>query len=146
MQSYQPLEHQFIQCPNVYQTTILGSHNGQGQPTIQRPVQNPIDGRCFNCGEKGHFASACPKLCNCPNQTPATNIVPNRNGNPTPMRSRQNFFQGRVNHVTVMRHRRRLMLFTVRSCSTLLLLLFCLIMELRIHLFLLHMWRSIIYP
>jgi hypothetical protein len=55
----------------------------------------------YNCGEKGHFASACPKPRTRPNQTPATNAVPNQNGNPTPMAARQNFTRGRVNHVTV---------------------------------------------
>jgi hypothetical protein len=146
MQSYQTPLHQFIQCANISQTVVPGSHNGPRRHTIQRLVQNPTDGRCFNYGEKGHFASACPKPRNCPNQTPTTNIVPNRNGNPTPMPSRQNFVHDRVNHVTVMRHRRLLVLFTVRSWSSLQLLLFCSIMERHIHLFLLHMWRSIIYP
>jgi hypothetical protein len=42
---------------------------------------------CFNCGERGHFDSACPKPHNRLNQTPTTNDVLNRNG--------------KVNHVTV---------------------------------------------
>jgi hypothetical protein len=32
---------------------------------------------------------------------PATNVVPNRNGNPTPLAARQIFVHSRVNHVTV---------------------------------------------
>jgi hypothetical protein len=73
----------------------------QRQQIIQRLVQNPGDGRSYNCCERGHFSSACPMLRNHPNQTPATNVVPKRNGNPTPVVARQNFVCGRVNHVTV---------------------------------------------
>jgi hypothetical protein len=51
--------------------------------------------------ERGHFASACPKPHNIPNQMPATNAVPNRNGNPNPVAARHNFVHGKVNHVTV---------------------------------------------
>jgi hypothetical protein len=64
-------------------------------------VQNLGDGRCYNCGDRRHFASACPKLHNCTNQAHAANAVPNWNGNPTPVASRQNFVHGKINHVTV---------------------------------------------
>jgi hypothetical protein len=68
---------------------------------VLRPVQNPADGRCFNCGERGHFTSAYPKPRNFVNEMPATNAFPNRNGNPTPVAAWQNFVHGRVNHVIV---------------------------------------------
>jgi hypothetical protein len=101
MQGYQTTQHPFIQHPKVTQTIAPGSQNVQRQQTVQRLVQNPGDGRCYNCGERRHFASACPKPCNHPNQTPTTNAVPNQNGNPTPVAGWQNFVHGRVNHVTV---------------------------------------------
>jgi hypothetical protein len=88
MQGYQTPQCQFIQHPNITQTAAPGSQILQRQQSIQRPVQNPRDGRCYNCCERGHFASACPKPRNRPNQTSTTNATPNRNGNPTPVAAR----------------------------------------------------------
>jgi hypothetical protein len=72
----------------------------QRSPTTQTTSQNPIDKRCFNCGEKGHFVNACPKTCTRPNQTPAAQPTLGRS-NSTPMTARQNYARGRITHVPI---------------------------------------------
>jgi hypothetical protein len=73
---------------------------------VQRPLatqsvaQNPIDRRCFKCGERGHLTNACPKPRAHPNQTPAAQSTPSHD-NSTPMIARQNFARGRINHVAI---------------------------------------------
>jgi hypothetical protein len=72
----------------------------QRPPTTQTTTQNPIDRRCFNCGERGHFTNACPKPCARPNQTIIAQSTPSHN-NSTPMTVRQNYARGRINHVAI---------------------------------------------
>jgi hypothetical protein len=72
----------------------------QRPPATQTTTHNPIDRRCFNCGERGHFANACPKPCAHPHQTPAAQSTPGHN-NSTPMIARQNYVRGKINHVAI---------------------------------------------
>jgi hypothetical protein len=72
----------------------------QRPPATQTVAQNPIDRRCFNYGERGHFTNACPKPRARPNQTPTAQSTPSRN-NSTTMSGMQNFARSRINHVAI---------------------------------------------
>jgi hypothetical protein len=72
----------------------------QKPPATHTVTQNPTDRCCFNCGERGHLANACPKPRACPNQTPTTHSAPSHN-NSTPMIARQNYARGRIIQVAI---------------------------------------------
>jgi hypothetical protein len=84
----------------MFQPTNHGNQSVQRQPTTQTAAQNPVDRRCINCGERGHFANACPKPHAHTNQTPTAQSTPSRN-NFTPMTTRKNFARGKINHVAI---------------------------------------------
>jgi hypothetical protein len=64
-------------------------------------MKDPIKWRCFNYGEKDHYALVRPKLQSHPNQMSSTNPSPNRGANSIFMTTRQNLARERVNQVVV---------------------------------------------
>jgi hypothetical protein len=88
-----------IQCPNNLQTLTARNQSVQRTQATQDPQQ--ADRRCYNCGEKGHYANRCPNLCTRANQPAVATPTRTRGANSVPFATKQNYTQGRVNHVTV---------------------------------------------
>jgi hypothetical protein len=88
-----------IQCPNNLQTLTAGNQSVQRTQAAQDPLQ--ADRRCYNCGEKGHYANRCPNLHTCTNQTTTATPTPTSGANSVPVAAKQNHAHGRVNHVAV---------------------------------------------
>jgi hypothetical protein len=57
--------------------------------------------RCYNCGEKGHYANRCPNSRTRANQPAIATPAPTRGVNYVPIAAKQNYTGGRVNHVVV---------------------------------------------
>jgi hypothetical protein len=57
--------------------------------------------KCYACREKGHFANRCPNLRTHPLQPSASTPAPTRGANFVPIATKQNYAQGRVNHVAL---------------------------------------------
>jgi hypothetical protein len=85
--------------PSASQTPIAGNQNVQRTQATQNPL--PGERRCFTCREKGHFANQCPNPRNCPPPEAASTPAPTRGANSVPVAARQNFVDGKVNHVVV---------------------------------------------
>jgi hypothetical protein len=60
-----------------------------------------VNGRCYACGGKGHFANQCPNPRNRPPQTAVFTPVPTHGANSIHVASRQNYVGRKVNHVVV---------------------------------------------
>jgi hypothetical protein len=88
-----------IQRPNNLQIPTARNQSVQRTQATQDPQQ--ADCRCYNCGEKGHYANRCPNSRTRVNQSATATPVPTRGANSVPVAAKQNYAGGRVNHVAV---------------------------------------------
>jgi hypothetical protein len=100
-QGYATPQHQVIKPTSNLQTPTAGNQNMQRLQTIPNPTKDPVKRRCFNYGEKDHYAHVCPKLRSHPNQMLSTNPSPNRGVNSVFVTTQHNLASGRVNQVDV---------------------------------------------
>jgi hypothetical protein len=116
-------QRQMISHPNGYQTPNTGNWSVQRTPANQNVIQTPPDKKRYNCGQKDHFAIACPNPHSRPPLTPTSNSAPppNRNGNSSPVQSRQSYAEQRVNQLAMEEAQNALMngTFLVNSYSVL---------------------------
>jgi hypothetical protein len=83
------------------QAPTAGNQNKQVLQATPNTTKDSVKRRCFNYGEKDHYAHVCPKLRSHPNRMPSTSPSPNRGANSVFLTTRQNFARGRVNQVVV---------------------------------------------
>jgi hypothetical protein len=88
-----------IQRPSNPQTLIVGNQSVQRTQATQDPLQ--ADHRCYNCGEKGHYANRCSNQRTRANQTATATPAPTSGANSVPIAAKQNYARRRVNHVVV---------------------------------------------
>jgi hypothetical protein len=88
-----------IQRPNNLQTPAARNQSVQRTQATQDPLQ--ADHRCYNSGEKGHYANRRPNLCTRANQTTTTTPAPTSGANSVAIAAKQNYAHRRVNHVAV---------------------------------------------
>jgi hypothetical protein len=88
-----------MQCPNYPQTPAVGNQSVQRIQSARNPLQ--VDRRCYNYGEKGHYANRCPNSWTRANQTATATPAPTNGANSIPVAAKQNYARGRVNHVAV---------------------------------------------
>jgi hypothetical protein len=100
-QGYIAPQRQVIKHTGNLQTPTAGNQNMQMLQATPNTTKDPVKRRCFNCGEKGHYAHVCSKLRSHPNRLSSTNSSPNRGANSIFMTTRQNIARGRVNQVVV---------------------------------------------
>jgi hypothetical protein len=93
------LQRQVIQRPNNFQTPAVGSQNVQRTQAAQDLP--PVDRRCFNCGENGHYANRCPNPRTCAYQPATSTPAPTHGANSIPVATKQKYARGRVNHVAM---------------------------------------------
>jgi hypothetical protein len=96
-QGFSTPQHQVIQLPNNLQTPVAGNQSVQSTQATRYLQQ--ADRRCYNCGEKGHYANRCPYSCTHANQPAIGTPAPTRGANSVPVAATQNYACGRVNHV-----------------------------------------------
>jgi hypothetical protein len=60
-----------------------------------------VDQKCYDCGERGHYANQCPNPCTHPPQTSVSMPAPTCGANSVPVAAKQNYVRERVNHVVV---------------------------------------------
>jgi hypothetical protein len=88
-----------IQHPNNLQTPIAGNQSVQRTQATQDLQQ--ADHRCYNSGQKGHYANRCPNSRTHANQPATATPAPTCGANSIPVTTKQNYARGRVNHVAV---------------------------------------------
>jgi hypothetical protein len=98
-QGFSTQQHQVIQRPNNLQTLAAGNQRVQRTQATEDPQQ--AYRRCYNYGEKGHYANRRPNSCTHANQSAIATPAPTRGANSVPVAAKQNYARGRVNHVAV---------------------------------------------
>jgi hypothetical protein len=88
-----------IQHHNNLQAPAAGNQSVQRTQATQDLQQ--ADRRCYNYGEKGHYANRCPKSRTHANQPAIATPAPTCGANFVPVAVKQNYACGRVNHVVV---------------------------------------------
>jgi hypothetical protein len=84
---------------NNLQTPAAGNQSVQWTQATQDPQQ--ADRRCYNSGEKGHYANRCLNSRTHANRPAIATPAPTRGANSVPVATKQNYSHGRVNHVAV---------------------------------------------
>jgi hypothetical protein len=94
-------QRQLISRPNDYQTPNTRNYRMQWAPATQDTTPLKAGKTCFNYGRKGHFALQCLDQRQQSTATRGMPPPPNRNGNSTVIKARQNYAQGRVNQLVM---------------------------------------------
>jgi hypothetical protein len=100
-QGYAAPQRRVVKHTDNLQTPTAGNQNMQMLQATPHTTKDPVKQRCFNYGEKDHYAHVCPKLRPHPNWMPSTNPSPGRVANSVFMTTRHNLARGRVNQVVV---------------------------------------------
>jgi hypothetical protein len=127
-----------IQRPINLQTPIAGNQSVQRTQAAQDRLQ--ADRRCYNCGEKGHYANQCPNPRTHANHTATATPAPT-SGLPS-----RTMLMGESTMLLWRKPRKLRMLSLICFSSMTLLQLCYLILGHHILSYLLHMFRSIICP
>jgi hypothetical protein len=69
---------QTIQCSNSYKSQVIGNQNVLRSQATQNATQTPPDQKCYNCGQKSHFANVYPNQQYYPDVTMVATSTPNR--------------------------------------------------------------------
>jgi hypothetical protein len=96
-QGFSTPQCQVIQRPNNFQTPTTGNQSVQRTQATQNLLQG--ERKCYACGERGHFANQCPNPSANPPQTVVSTPAPTCGANSILVDAKQNYAQGRVNHV-----------------------------------------------
>jgi hypothetical protein len=82
-QGFSTPQHQVIQCPINHQTPAAGNQSVQRTQATHDPQQ--ADYRCYNCGERGHYANRCPNPHTHVNQPAIATPAPTSGANSVPV-------------------------------------------------------------
>jgi hypothetical protein len=82
-QGFSTPQRQVTQHPNNLQTPATRNQSVQRTQATEDPQQ--ADRRCYNCGEKGHYANRCPNSCTRANQPAIATPAPTHGANSVPV-------------------------------------------------------------